>query len=167
MWISHKIMHQIWTQMWKFLSHSQKWTVFCCTNKWFLLTECQWLPENGILILPAEWSLFSVWRMSYINTTRICRQYCEMWNLMSIKNGKWFQENVIGLLNTAPNSTYTSCTILFKTKPKMLVSFIAISLPSIANMPISDNGSVEDHSWFHAIKWPVVPALFIHHYVKH
>lgn len=91
---------QMSIHMWKFLSQSQKCLVFCCTNKLFLLTECQRLPENGILILSAKWSLFRVWRMSNTNTTGIRSQHWEMWNIMSIKNRGSFQEYVTALLNT-------------------------------------------------------------------
>lgn len=88
--------------MWKFFCESQECPVFCCTNKLCLLTECEHLPENEILILPPERSVFRVWRMSNTNTTELWSQHCEMWNIMSIKNRSSFQEYVTGLLNTEP-----------------------------------------------------------------
>lgn len=108
---SHKVVIGF-RPMWKFLSPSRKCSIFCCT-KLFLLTECQRLAGNSILMLPAAWGLFRFCFWFCFRSARSTRGANSTLWIVKCKNNKETQlmPRICRDLSQhwAPNSSFISC----------------------------------------------------------
>lgn len=147
-------MHQISIQMWKFLFHSNKNEQYSVIPTNYCISQNVSACQN-ILIRPAEWSLFSAWRMSNTNTTRIRSQHWEMWNIMS---KEW------EIIPRKCHRLIQHCLKLQIHEVHGQKCYDLKLFHCIANMPVM-KVHLEYHLWLPVLKWPVVSALFL--CVKH
>lgn len=107
--------------------------------------------EREIQLLSAEWGLFRVWSVWNANTAGIRSKDCEMWSIMSIKNGSSLQEHVTAFTQRrAPNSSPASC-IMWRSERARNASVFSgpfIYLPIYPVTPVGWSVTLHDNMWF-------------------